>query len=271
MGSRWAQAAWCWAAAIVRHSDSYSPGPGTSFLAPPSRTLELANVFAQDSVPLADDLRFTAGVKLENNTYTGLEYMPDARLAWQVSDTALVWAAVSRAVRTPARVDRDLYIAGIVNGGPSFDSETVVAYELGYRGQPFSDLSLSVSAFYNVYSDLRSVEASSPSVYPLLVRNGMEGDGYGIEAWGSYALTSWWRLAAGVSTLHKELHLKPGSQDVLGVAFAGNDPDFQAQLRSSMNLGERRRVRRLPAPRRQSSRAHPSTPIPRSTRAWAGI
>lgn len=217
--------------------DSYEPGPGTSFLTPSSRTLEFANVFGQDSVPLTSDLRLTFGLKLENNSYTGLEYMPDARLAWQVSDTALLWAAVSRAVRTPARVDRDLYVAGLLDGGRDFESEKVIAYEAGYRGQPLSQLTLSVSAFYNVYTDLRSVEASSPVTYPLIVRNGMEGTGYGIEAWGTYAVASWWRLSAGISTLHKDLHFKPGSDDVLGLAYAGNDPDYRWQLRSSMNFG----------------------------------
>ena len=217
--------------------DFYVVGGNTAFLAPDSRTLELASVFGQDSLSLARDLRLTIGLKLENNTYTGLEYMPDARLAWQISDTALLWGAVSRAVRTPARVDRDLYVAGLLAGGPDFESEKVVAYELGYRGQPFSRLSFSVSAFYNVYSDLRSVEASGPLVTPLVIKNGMEGDGYGIEAWGTYALTGWWRLMAGVSTLHKNLHFKPGSDDVEGVAFAGNDPDYQFQLRSSINIG----------------------------------
>jgi iron complex outermembrane recepter protein len=217
--------------------DTFEPAPGTSFLDPSSRTLERENVFAQDSLALSDTLRLTFGLKIENNSYTGVEFMPDARLAWQVSDTALLWAAASRAVRTPSRVDRDLFITGTFAGGPSFDSENVIAYELGYRGQPLPSLSLSVSAFYNVYDDLRTVEASSLATFPLVVRNGMEGSGYGVEAWGTYEVSSWWRLSAGVSAMHKDLKLKPGNQDVVGLAFAGNDPDYQVNLRSSMNFG----------------------------------
>jgi len=235
--------------------DTFQPGPGTAFLDPPSRTLQLANVFAQDSVALADRVRLTLGLKLENNSYTGLEYMPDVRLAWQVSDTALLWSAVSRAVRTPSRFDRDLFITGILAGGSNFESEDVVAYEVGYRGQPLPSLSLSISAFYNAYDNLRTVEATSPVIFPLVIENRMEGNGYGVEAWATYALAPWWRISGGLSTLHKNLHLESGSHDAFGVSFAGNDPDFQFQLRSSMNLGpdvefdvELRHVDDLPSP-----------------------
>ncbi len=234
--------------------DAYSPGPSTQFLRPPSRTLEFANVFGQDSLSLTNNLRLTFGIKLENNSYTGLEYMPDARLAWQLSESAMLWAAVSRAVRTPSRVDRDLYVPGVLAGGPDFDSETLIAYEVGYRGQPLANLTLSVSAFYNVYTDLRTVESSPPSTFPLVIRNGMEGEGYGIEAWGTYAVAPWWRLSAGLSTIHKNLRFKAGSHDIGGFSLAGNDPDYQAQFRSSMSWGNVefdvsvRYVDRLPDP-----------------------
>jgi iron complex outermembrane receptor protein len=216
--------------------DTFRAGADQATLLPHERTLHRENLFAQDSIALSDALAVTVGLKLEDNSYTGLEYMPDARIAWQVSDTALLWGAVSRAVRTPARFDRDLYIDSLLGGGPDFESENVIAYEVGYRGRPFPSLSLSVSAFYNVYDDLRTVEMSAGG-FPLLIENGMEGDGYGVEAWGTYEIASWWRLSAGLSTLHKDLKFKPGSQDVVGLAFAGNDPDYQVLLRSSMNFG----------------------------------
>jgi iron complex outermembrane receptor protein len=190
-------------------------------------------------VALNDALKLTFGLKLEHNSYTGLEYMPDVRLAWKVSETAHLWAAISRAVRTPARVDRDLFVGGVIEGGPGFDSESVVAYEVGYRGRPLASLSLSVSAFYNVYDDLRSIEATTPAPpgYPWLIENGMRGDGYGVEAWSTYEVQPWWRISAGFSALHKDLEFKPGSQDVLGLSFAGNDPEYQVSVRSSMNFG----------------------------------
>ncbi len=67
----------------------------------------------------------------------------------------------------------------------------------------------------------------------------MEGYTQGLELWGTWRAADWWRLSAGLNTLHKDLHFKPGSHDVLGVKAAGNDPDHKITLRSAMNLGPR--------------------------------
>jgi iron complex outermembrane receptor protein len=83
---------------------------------------------------------------------------------------------------------------------------------------------------------LRTVEASTPAIFPLIVLNNMKGATYGVELWGNYAPASWWRLSAGLSTLHKDLRLETGSRDIFGVQFAGNDPSYQASLRSSMDV-----------------------------------
>jgi iron complex outermembrane receptor protein len=237
-------------------ADDFVRGPGTVFLDPAERTLRLANGFIQDQIALNETLSLTLGLKAEHNTYTGLEFMPDARLAWRVFGNDLVWGAISRAVRRPARFDRDLFNPGVFAGGPDFDSENLIAYELGYRGQPTAASSFSISAFYNVYDDLRTVEASTPAVFPLVVRNSMEGETFGIALWGNYALTDWWRVSAGFNTLHKDLRLEPGSRDIFGVQFAGNDPAYQASLRSTMDLPHNvqfdailRAIDDLPSPR----------------------
>jgi len=219
--------------------DSFTPGPGTVFLDPAERTLRTYNVFVQDTIELAPTIDVVVGIKLEDNSYTGLETMPSARLAWRPTDTSLLWLAVSRAVRTPSQFDRELINPGLLAGGPAFVSEELTAYEAGYRAQVTDRLWLSLSGYYNEYDDLRTVEATGPFVFPLEVRNGMRGETYGLEAWGSYALADWWRLDGGISLLHKDLELRPGSADVFGVGFAGNDPELQASLRSLMDIGAR--------------------------------
>jgi iron complex outermembrane receptor protein len=216
--------------------DRFRRGPGTAFLSPASRTLRFANVFAQDSLALFGRLKLTAGVKIEHNTYTGLEFMPDARLAWNASERILLWTAVSRAVRTPSRFDTDLFNGVLFAGGPDFGSEELIAYEAGYRGLLFPEMLLSISAFYNEYDHLRTVEASGPAVFPLMVRNNMRGDSRGVEMWATFAPRGWWHLSGGLTTLQKNLRLVPGNRDVFGIAFAGNDPRYQAQFRSSMDL-----------------------------------
>jgi iron complex outermembrane receptor protein len=218
--------------------DAFAGGPGTAFLSPDRRSMHIANLFVQDELALTDRLTLTLAGKVEDNTYTGVEYLPSARIAWRAAPTTLVWAAASRSVRTPSRFDRDLVNPGLIAGGPNFVSERLTAYELGYRAQAFGRTSLSVSGFYHVYDDLRSAEPAGAAPFPLEIRNGQRGRTYGVEAWGAYAVTGWWRLTAGLSTLHKDLELKPGVRDLLGVGFAGADPSWQASLRSRMNLGE---------------------------------
>ena len=232
--------------------------PSVQFFSPESRSLDFGNLFAQDTVALAPNLKLVVGLKLQDDPYSGLDALPSVRLSWKASDTALLWAAVSRAVRAPSRLDRDFHqvlgpIDLIVPG--NFQPEELVAYELGYRGQPTARSSLSVSAFYNVYDRLRTFEAPPGADFPISIANEMEGETYGVEAWGAYQVRDWWRLSAGANWLREDLRFKPGSRRLGGLNVAGNDPKYQASVRSSMDLPkggsldlQLRRVGALPAP-----------------------
>lgn len=204
-------------------------------LQPESDTLQLGNVFAQDSIKLENDLTLTLGNKFEHSSLSGLEYLPSARLAWQVTPDHMLWTAVSRAVRTPSRFDRDLQAPGILEPASDFESEKLIAYEIGYRGQPTTNTSLSATLFLHDYSDLR-VLAVSPSSGLLTFDNKLEGTIYGIEAWGDYRVRPWWRLGAGFTLMQKNLDLKPGAITAALDQHAGNDPDHQFSIRSSMDL-----------------------------------
>lgn len=205
-------------------------------LDPVSRRLWIGNVFAQDTFALAPTLSLTAGIKAEQTSFTGIEALPNVRLAWKPRDEALFWGAVSRAVREPSRIDRQLVYPGILLPG-TFDSEQLTAFEAGYRGQPTPDTLLSISLFYNLYDRLRTTALSPSGTLPVRLANGLKGHTYGIEAWGSAQVTTGWRLSAGVSTLHKAFHLRPGETDLQNGVSLGNDPDYQATLRSSLDLG----------------------------------
>jgi iron complex outermembrane receptor protein len=226
---------------------------------PVGRTQTFGNVFVQDAISLTPDFKLTLGVKLEDDPYTGVSALPSARLSWKLSDDTLVWAAASRAVRQPSRLDRDFveFRRGSLNlvGSDLFQTEKLTAYEVGYRAQPSAKSSVSVSAYYNVYDDLRSFELTAGRRLPVVFSNRLEGKAYGLEAWGAYQLAHWWRISGGAHWMHKDLNFQPGSSGLGGVQIAGNDPTFQAQLRSSMQLGERlsldvdlRHVDDLPAP-----------------------
>ncbi len=220
---------------------------------PTARRLQLANLFIQDEIALTDALSLTLGLKLEDSSYSGLDYLPSARLAWRASETTLLWAAVSRAVRTPSRVERDLTYPGIIVGGV-FDRESVVAYEAGWRGRVGERVNFSVSAFFNDYMDLRTNEMTNGG-FPVFVGNGREGQTWGLEAWGGYAVMDGWRLSAGLSTLRKDFQTKAGHVDIAYPVSTGNDPEHQLLLRSQSNLSDRleldlmlRAVDELPSP-----------------------
>ena len=212
-----------------------------SFL-PPSFDLKLADLFAQDTIALDEHLKLTLGAKFEHNSYTGLEIQPNARLAWKLSEHALLWSSISRAVRTPSRVDRDFYVLNFpalpLRGGPDFRSEKLTAYELGYRAHPSPALSYSVSAFYNDYDYLRTIEPAAGGT--VVLGNKIEGHTYGIEMWGTYRVNERWRLSAGYNALHERLQYKPDSarSPLNGsvTTSTGNDPAHQFSLRSTMNL-----------------------------------
>jgi len=109
-----------------RHGkDESDPGVLFAFV-PPSRNESWASLFAQDEIAVTPELQLTLGTRFERNPYTGWESLPNARLAWNLSSRELLWAGVSRAVRSPARFDRDLVLPTqppyIIAGGPTFVS-----------------------------------------------------------------------------------------------------------------------------------------------------
>jgi iron complex outermembrane receptor protein len=223
---------------------------------PQSRKLSWENVFLQDEFNLSETVRFTVGIKFESNDYTGWEKLPSARLAWKPSDDQLVWGAVSRAVRAPARLDRDFFLVfplinfTFINGGPDFQSELADVAEIGYRAQPWSSFTYSITAFYTDYGNLRSGQPP-----PAVVENMIAGVVSGVEAWAGYQATDSWRLSGGLVELRKELHVQPGSPDPTGPSALGNDPEHQWMLRSTLDLTPRhdfdlvvRNVSRLPDP-----------------------
>jgi iron complex outermembrane recepter protein len=203
-----------------------------------------ASLFAQDEITLHDAVRLTLGARLERNDYTGNEFLPSARVAWKVATDHLLWTAASRTVRAPSRIDRDFFYPAIgppflIRGGSSFRSESAQVYEIGYRGERRTRLTWSATVYRTVYDHLRTLEIA-PSGTFLEFGNEMDGATRGLEAWAVYQITPNWRIGGGLTTLSKDLRLKPGSDGLNGgVAAEGNDPDRSWHLRSTHNLAER--------------------------------
>lgn len=208
-------------------------------LDPESRRLWVINGFAQDEIALNDTLSLTAGIKIERSSLSGVELLPNIRLAWHPNDRTLLWSAASRAVRTPSRIDRQLVFLPLLAQAVDFKSEKLIALEAGYRGQIGDSTSLSVSLFYNIYDDLRTTELAPGNTLPIRLANGLKGDSYGLEAWATQQLTPWWRINLGLSTLSEDFRVKRGHVDLANGDSLGSDPDYQITVRSQMNLGDR--------------------------------
>ena len=225
-----------WGAGYRLMQDAVKNGPGIAFI-PPDKNMQLFSGFVQDQIALVpDDLELTLGTKLEHNDFSGFEVQPSARLAWTPAERHTFWAAVSRAVRSPSRFDSDLRIPGNppfqIFGDKDFESETVLAYEAGYRVRPVDRLNFSLATFYNDYDHLRSLNQSTPTSF--VFGNGFKGQTWGFELTGTYQATDWWRLRAGYTYLNKLLWthnpaVNPNNRE-------GNDPENQFLIQSILDL-----------------------------------
>lgn len=209
---------------------------------PEQKTLYLYNIYAQDDITMVKDrLRFTIGAKIERNTYTGFEFQPNGRLSWTPLINQTIWAAVSRAVRTPARIDRDFSLnitpdIQLISANDNYISEEVLAYELGWRLQPSDNISTSLATFYNTYDNIRSVEPLASAAYPVAFGNGVKGKSYGVELSATYQLMSGWNLHGGYTFVKKELSVKPHSKDMNEGTAESNDPANQFLVQSTLKL-----------------------------------
>jgi iron complex outermembrane receptor protein len=234
-------------------------------LVPADTTQGIFDTFVQDEIAVVPKrLSLTLGGKVEHDTAVGFGIQPTTRLMWSVTRNQRVWGAVSRALRTPSLLDRDIFVqfpvvqtpAGIpygveVRGNPDMRSESVISIESGYRAE-VGDFTLDVAAFSSSYGRLRTTEPQEPylsmtSAGPIVVAprtfaNLMHADARGVELSGDWRPVPFWRLDAGYTAFHLTPHLGADSQDPGAVAYAGGAPLQQWQARSWVALPARTQV-----------------------------
>jgi iron complex outermembrane receptor protein len=244
-----------WGAGI-RHTVDEASNTLMLSLTTPKRTIDVYSAFVQDEITLTPELlSLIVGTKLEHNDYTGFEYQPSARLLYTPTPRRTLWAAVSRAVRTPSRVDRDLLLTGPAVapgvyprflGNPDSESEELIAFELGYRTQPDDRVTLDAAAFYNDYDTLRSGEPGMPlaeldplpphMVLPMVLANKMHGEAYGFELAANWQAAPWWLVRSGYTFYDLQLHPNADSLDTIESQAEREAPRNLAFVQSSMNL-----------------------------------
>jgi len=207
---------------------------------PAKRNLQLFSGFLQDEIALLPEKLFlTLGSKFEHNDFSGFEFQPNARISWLLVPNHNLWASIARAVRSPSRIDTEVFTPStppflLRGGGDDFESETLIAYELGYRTELAQRLGLSIAAFYNDYDEIRSVE---PTGAPgqVFISNGLSATSYGVELALTWQALEWWRLRGGYTFFKKDLDLGRG-RDINRGGAEGNDPQHQFLLQSMVNL-----------------------------------
>jgi iron complex outermembrane receptor protein len=221
--------------------DDLGDGPGF-FFDPRERVSHRMNFFGQDEIALWPGFFVTLGSKFEHNEFTGFEVQPTIRARWSAPRRS-VWGAVSRAVRVPTRFDTDLRIrfpnspAVLLTGSEAFKTETVIAYEAGYR-RLYSDwLSVDVAVYVNRYDDLRSQELPSSPGEPIVLANMLNAQSGGVELSTAAQMASWWQAHVSYTHHWKELTFDDGSRDATRGASEANDPKHLFTLRSYMNGG----------------------------------
>ena len=228
-------------------------------LDPPQRRDHLVSAFVQDEISLVPQrLRLTLGSKFEHNSYTGSEIQPSARVRWTPDRRFTAWGAVSRAVRTPSRVESDVrFVLGTfavrdtlnviaLVGNPELAADELVAWELGMRLHPVQRLLLDVASFYNVYDELGTIEPGQGEIRdapppthvlrPLDFANLGSGRTWGVELAARWEVTDRIRFVGGYTWLEVEFDREPGSLDASGDIAEGNDPSQQIQLRAEVDL-----------------------------------
>jgi iron complex outermembrane receptor protein len=215
--------------------------PHNAFL-PPAVSRASFSAFVQDEIALSPErLNLTLGTKVEHNDYTGFEVEPSVRLAWRPDQKQTLWSAISRAVRTPSRIDRDLYSPAAppfrITGGSKVVSEKLLAYEIGYRVQLEPQLSLSLATFINRYDDLRSLAPlNPPQPFPVEASSGLRGRSSGAELTAEWQATPQWRLRAGWTELRVHSEPQAGNADRATRDSIVRDPNRQLFLRSWFDL-----------------------------------
>jgi len=231
--------------------DRLDDGPSVS-MDPHSRDAHLVSGFLQDEIALVRDrLRFILGSKIEYNDFTEFEYQPNGRLLWTPDERHTLWAAVSRAVRTPSRVEEDSLVLfspvpplglAALKGDSDIKSEELLAFEIGGRVRPVDRLSLDLAGFYNVYENLREFELGTASgappavIFPLHFDNKMRGEAYGVEASANVKLLEWWMVSGGFTFIQIQIHDDSTTAADTERTTEGGSPHHQFHVRSNVTL-----------------------------------
>lgn len=245
-----------------RYSTAQTEGDLVVSLTPSDLSTNLYSFFIQDELTvLPNRLAVTMGIKLEHNYFTGFGWMPNARAAWKLTPEHMIWASVSRALRTPANVDAGMKVnsGGFLlpdgtpvllrlTGNPDFLDESLLAYEAGYRAQLSRALSLDISLYHNAYDNLKNVEPGqlflemtpppAHMVMPLIFMNSIDGAARGVEVSARWRVNDRWTLQPSYAFEQTNMRLDLDATGSDTVQFyEGSTPRHWGRVESHLDFG----------------------------------
>ena len=196
---------------------------------------KVAAAYAEISYQVTDAFELTAGGRYTREEQNGKAAQafavdPDVPVPVDHPDNPVVWSEFSPRVTAryevaPAQSVYASYAEGFKGGlintsriqQKAVDPETIQAYEVGYKGQPTSSLSLSFAAFFYDYSDLQVVALTNGSDY--LTQNAASARGKGAEFGFDWAATSELTLSGGVAYLDAKYRDYENAQSFISTGF----------------------------------------------------
>lgn len=224
------------------------------------QSLQIFSGFVQNEFRwIPDRLTVTTGIKIEHHDFDGIEVQPSLRVLWEPAERHTLWAAASRAVRTPSLIegtnllsasgapienpiDGRLY-KNTLYGNTETRPEILQAYELGYRYRPHPRIHFDLALFYNRYNRIITAAVTDAYfVYPytqidMKFVNGLRGNTYGGELLVTASPMDYWQISAAYSHLQIDLD-ENDPVNTFNVVSEGS-PKHQYILRSAHDLGTR--------------------------------
>lgn len=250
------------AGAGYRFAGERLAGRGGFSLIPAEDNSSLLTAFMQDEIALFEDrLAITLGSQVQYDSYSGAGVQPTLRVMWKALPRQRLWAAVSRALRTPSLQNRGIRVdyppvpsaiglplAVTYLGNPAAETEHLVDAEAGYRLEIGTAASIDITGFGGRYDHLETQEPLStviqfvPSPQVLVTTqfgNQLKATTRGLEVAGRWTPIPAWRLDGSYTALQVTPQLAAASGDPAAANEDGSAPRMQWQLRSTFSPGSR--------------------------------
>ena len=202
----------------------------------------IVGVYIQDEWRFARKWTLNLGGRYDYDTYGGFQPSGRAALSYRVSEHESVYGAVSRAFQMAPAALRFVnvpFLQGLARAYArrEIDPQTLVAYELGYRGHYLSNrLNLNANTFWHEYWDMTTLSPrlGPPAIVRMDEGNRAAGSLYGVELDAKFAATQRLTLLGNYTyqqldwesrakVVEKEIMTPPRHKFMVGARFSATD------------------------------------------------